>query len=59
VKSKAEFLAQHPVLVTTVFATLVGLCGWNAFRAGMTYAKLCASVAVADSMRQASEALGG
>lgn len=57
-KSKlAGFLAKHPALVSAGFAVLVGLCGLNAFRAGMTYAQL--RNVVAEHAREASEALGG
>jgi hypothetical protein len=51
------FLAKHPTLVALAFAGLVGACGFNAFRAGVTYAGLRS--AVADRAREASEALGG
>lgn len=53
----AEFLVRHPGLVGLAFAVLVGACGYNTFRAGVTYADLRA--AVADHARAASEALGG
>ncbi len=52
-----KFLARHPGLVGLAFAALVGACGLNAFRAGMTYAALRA--AVGEQARAASEALGG
>jgi hypothetical protein len=50
-------LARHPHAVAAFFGALTGICGYNAFRAGMTYAQLRA--AVAESDRVASEALGG
>jgi hypothetical protein len=52
-----EFLAKHPALVAVAFAALTGICGFNTFRAGVTYAGLRS--AVADRAREASEALGG
>ena len=52
-----DFLVRHPGLVGLAFAALVGACGLNAFRAGMTYAALRA--AVGEQAREASEALGG
>ena len=52
-----EFLARHPVLVGLAFATLTGMCGYNAFRAGVSYAGLRS--AVGEYAREASEALGG
>jgi hypothetical protein len=50
-------LARHPRSVAAFFGALMGLAGYNAFLAGMTYAQL--RTAVADVDRQASEALGG
>ena len=52
-----DFLVRHPGLVGLAFAALVGACGLNAFRAGMTYADLRA--AVGEQARVASEAMGG
>jgi hypothetical protein len=52
-----DFLVRHPGLAALAFAALVGACGFNAFRAGMTYADLRASVG--EQARAASEALGG
>jgi hypothetical protein len=57
VEGLGVFLAKHPALVGVAFGTLVGICGFNAFRAGVTYAQLRS--AVADRAREASEALGG
>ena len=50
-------LARHPHAVAAFFGALTGICGYNAFRAGMTYAQLRA--AVGDLDREANEALGG
>lgn len=52
-----EFLARHPVLVGVVFATLTGMCAYNAFRAGVTYAEI--RRLAGEQARAASEALGG
>jgi hypothetical protein len=57
VEGLGVFLAKHPALVGVAFGALVGICGFNAFRAGVTYAGLRS--AVADRAREASEALGG
>jgi len=57
VESLGEFLAKHPTLVAVAFGALVGACGFNAFRAGVTYAGLRS--AVGERAREASEALGG
>jgi hypothetical protein len=50
-------LARHPHAVAAFFGALTGICGYNAFRAGMTYAQLRA--AAGDLDREANEALGG
>ena len=52
-----DWLVRHPGLVGLAFAVLVGACGFNTFRAGVTYADLRASVG--DHARAASEAMGG
>jgi hypothetical protein len=57
VENLGEFLAKHPTLVAVAFGVLVGACGFNTFRAGVTYAQLRG--VVAERAREASEALGG
>jgi hypothetical protein len=57
VEKAGLFMAHHPVLVSVAFGALVGFGGFQAFRAGMTYAGLRS--AVAEFEQAASEALGG
>jgi hypothetical protein len=57
VENTVIFLVKHPMLVSAAFGILAGLCGFNWFRAGMTYCGL--RYALADQAREASEALGG
>ncbi len=52
-----DWLVRHPGLVALLFGVLVGGAGLNAFRAGMTYADLRATVG--EQARAASEAMGG
>lgn len=53
----AEYLSKHPALVCAVFTALAAFAGFNAFRAGVSYADM--RHAVAENARIASEALGG
>jgi len=53
----SEFLVKHPALVCAVFTGLAAFAGFNAFRAGMSYADM--RHALAENARAASEALGG
>ena len=49
-----EFAVRHPTGIALAFATLVGWCGFCAFRGGMATALLRGNTA-----RMASEAMGG
>jgi hypothetical protein len=57
VEAFGRILARHPHAVAVFFGALTGFAGFNAFRAGMTYAQLRALAAESD--REANEALGG